>query len=136
MINFTDNHILDAIRETVTICIGDTKTFECPTSQYLHFHMVFYGRSNPGTCAGNRKVNDTGYDERCYEKRKTYLQGLCEGKGSCTFTLGETFNGDPCVGVKKYLRVEYTCVDRGKRFSCSVDQLRDSQIKVLSHFLA
>ena len=38
------------------------------------------------------------------------VKNLCEGKGSCSVKASNGVFGDPCRGVRKYLKIRWDCV--------------------------
>ena len=67
------------------------------------------GYGSMKTCGYNRNYNCLLPSALCYMRRK------CDGRQSCEINATtEDFKDDACPGMKKYLYVEYRCVERKK----------------------
>ena len=96
---------------------------ECANSSLVMvIYTATYGRSADGDtlCPFNaaevdRSVliaNDTADDNsiRCPERNTTLdVIGLCDYKRRCVVIANETYFGNPCKGVYKYLTIIYSC---------------------------
>ncbi len=86
-----------------TIAEGSSGTLSCSAGRKIT-KLTFASYGNPtGQCASFKvgSCNSTS--------TKTKLNNLCVGKTSCSVTANNATFGDPCAGVSKNLRVQYTC---------------------------
>ena len=93
---------------SVTCENNRTKDINCPASQVMKITKANYGGyGSIKTCGYNRNYNCLSLSALCHVKR------ACNGRHNCEInaTTGE-FKQDSCPGMKKYLYVEYKCVDR------------------------
>ena len=104
------------------ICQGKTVKFKCENSSLvIVIYAATYGRSYDGDtiCRFDdevnpsvRKMNDTADDNSipCPERNVTLdIMRLCDFKRRCVVTANETYFGNPCKGVYKYLIILYAC---------------------------
>ncbi|XP_067050057.1 uncharacterized protein [Acropora muricata] len=105
-----------------TICQGKTVKFKCEnTSLVIVIYAATYGRSKDGytVCPFDdevdpsvRRVNDIADNNSipCPERNVTLdTMRLCDFRRRCVVTANETYFGNPCKGVYKYLTIIYSC---------------------------
>ncbi|XP_029211220.2 uncharacterized protein LOC114975259 isoform X3 [Acropora millepora] len=111
----------------IPICQGKTVKFKCENSSLvIVIYTATYGRSSDGytVCPFDdevnpsvRKMNDTADDNSipCPERNVTLdIMRLCDFKRRCVVTANETYFGNPCKGVYKYLTIIYACDEKHK----------------------
>lgn len=102
-------------QEEGIICELKTSTIGCAQTpgSTLNITSANYGRTSRDTCEHpyglDRLHNDTG----CRASNSlSVVKGLCQQRVSCTLTAdGSLFGEDPCLGVYKYLEVDFECVE-------------------------
>ena len=91
--------------QDVTLCEHQSKEIKCSFQQQITILSAVYGRENQIDCRGgfygDTHCNDGG------AMAKT--QAHCNDKDKCTLYASNSFYGDPCRGVRKYLHVTYFC---------------------------
>ena len=97
---------------TITVC--ETKgpgTLTCPAGQLIDITAVVYGRTNalPSSTCNPYNTAITSYTCDGSVRAKTYVDQQCQGKGTCTATNTYLILGDPCSGVPKFLKIDYSC---------------------------
>lgn len=105
-----------------TICQGNTFKFECANSSLtMVIFIATYGRKSGGDtlCSFNAaeadpsvlRANDTddNFVECTYRDVTLDTMRLCEHRRRCVVTANETYFGNPCKGVYKYLQIVYAC---------------------------
>ena len=105
-----------------TICQGNTFKFECANSSLaMVIYVAAYGRKSSGDylCPFNAaeadpsvlRANDTddNFVECTYQNVTLDTMRLCEHRRRCVVTVNETYFGNPCKGVYKYLKIIYAC---------------------------
>ncbi|XP_015774640.1 PREDICTED: uncharacterized protein LOC107352822 isoform X3 [Acropora digitifera] len=110
-----------------TICQGKTVKFKCENSSLvIVIYAATYGRSKDGytVCPFDdevdpsvRRMNDTADDNSipCPKRNVTLdIMRLCDFKRRCVVTANETYFGNPCKGVYKYLNIIYSCDEKHK----------------------
>ncbi|XP_068754835.1 uncharacterized protein [Montipora capricornis] len=108
-----------------TICQGDTFHFECANSSLaMVIYSAWYGRKSGGDtlCPFNAadadpsvlRANDTNdnFVKCTYQNVTLDTMRLCEHRRRCVVTAKETYFGNPCKGVYKYLKIIYACVEK------------------------
>ncbi|KAF7244954.1 hypothetical protein EYD10_08930 [Varanus komodoensis] len=109
-----------------TVCENDKLRLQCRNKSVLAIYSAIYGRPLRGKPECN-SVNGTGPDIECVAPdalRRVYRR--CHRKQSCTVAANQATFGDPCIpGVKKQLRVSYTCVPRQLLEEVSQDSQED-----------
>lgn len=88
-------------------CEHDTLHLKFPTSLVLKISYANYGRLSKKVCHGQNSARTTS----CIAKSSmSHVKDTCHNKTSCSIAASNKVFGDPCGGVFKYLKVEYTCV--------------------------
>jgi len=82
-------------------------TLDCGSS-VIEIVYGNYGRTNSAICPG---VNSNASNCCNCEGGLDKIKDLCNGMTSCKLQAKNSFFGDPCVGIYKYLEVKYRCVD-------------------------
>lgn len=93
--------------QTDLLCESRKLKISCHSGESIKFVYGMYGHD------GN--VSICGYDKHVACASTTSLSTLkkkCANKQSCKLFASNSWFGDPCVGVKKYLKVVYYCVKR------------------------
>jgi hypothetical protein len=80
----------------------------CPASQVIKVIKANYGGyGSIKTCGYNRNYNCLLLSALCHVKR------ACNGRQNCEIDVTtDEFQHDSCPSMKKYLYVEYKCLDR------------------------
>ncbi|XP_053229646.1 protein eva-1 homolog C-like isoform X2 [Podarcis raffonei] len=96
-----------------TVCENEKLRLQCRNKSILAIYSAIYGRPLRGKpeC---ESVNRTGPDIECLAPDALRrVSRRCHKKENCTIVADKATFGDPCLpGVKKQLRVSYTCVPR------------------------
>ena len=92
----------------VDICEGTETKLTCPTPNHaIRILSAFYGRRDKTTCP--HETADE-YEGECRgDGVLTRLKAVCDGRMFCHVGTYNNFGPDPCVGIYKYLQVDYTC---------------------------
>lgn len=94
-----------------TICEGRSHTVRCRNKLVIKIISANYGRTNSRKCRP-RRIKTT----KCRLNVNEKLQELCEGKQKCRIYASNKLFGDPCLGIDKYLKFTYKCVE-GKKIN-------------------
>ncbi|CAM4614407.1 protein eva-1 homolog C isoform X2 [Caretta caretta] len=96
-----------------TVCENDKLRLQCRAKSILAIYSASYGRSMRGKPECN-SANRTGPNVECLAPDALRrVSRKCHRKENCTISANKATFGDPCFpGVKKQLRVSYTCVPR------------------------
>uniref|UniRef100_A0A803TKS8 SUEL-type lectin domain-containing protein n=1 Tax=Anolis carolinensis TaxID=28377 RepID=A0A803TKS8_ANOCA len=105
--SFPANHRLK------TVCEDEKLRLQCRNKSVLAIYSAVYGRPLQGKLECY-SVNETGADIECVAPDALRrVSRRCHRKQNCTILANKSTFGDPCFpGVKKQLRVSYTCVPR------------------------
>ncbi len=99
------------------VCHYSHASLSCPVGSVIKIQRGFWGRKQRDLCR-YVSIIDCGLDTVSNMTEK--LSTLCDGSTSCKIRASSDNLGNPCVGVYKYLEVNYTCVLKGKNVSLSV----------------
>ncbi|XP_062997738.1 protein eva-1 homolog C-like isoform X3 [Elgaria multicarinata webbii] len=93
-----------------TVCENDKLRLQCRNKSVLAIYSAIYGRPLRGKPECN-SANGTGPDIECVAPDALRrVSRRCHKKENCTLVANKATFGDPCFpGVKKQLRVSYTC---------------------------
>ncbi|CAM5165484.1 unnamed protein product [Natator depressus] len=96
-----------------TVCENDKLRLQCRAKSILAIYSASYGRSMRGKPECD-SANRTGPNVECLAPDALRrVSRKCHRKENCTISANKATFGDPCFpGVKKQLRVSYTCVPR------------------------
>ncbi|XP_027674415.1 protein eva-1 homolog C isoform X2 [Chelonia mydas] len=96
-----------------TVCENDKLKLQCRAKSILAIYSASYGRSMRGKPECD-SANRTGPNVECLAPDALRrVSRKCHRKENCTISANKATFGDPCFpGVKKQLRVSYTCVPR------------------------
>ncbi|XP_053129427.1 protein eva-1 homolog C-like isoform X2 [Hemicordylus capensis] len=96
-----------------TVCENEKLRMQCRNKSVLAIYSAIYGRPLWGKPECD-SVNRTGPDIECLAPDALRrVSRRCHRKRNCTIVADSTTFGDPCFpGVRKQLRVSYTCVPR------------------------
>ncbi|XP_062820017.1 protein eva-1 homolog C isoform X2 [Anolis carolinensis] len=96
-----------------TVCEDEKLRLQCRNKSVLAIYSAVYGRPLQGKLECY-SVNETGADIECVAPDALRrVSRRCHRKQNCTILANKSTFGDPCFpGVKKQLRVSYTCVPR------------------------
>ncbi|XP_070808142.1 protein eva-1 homolog C-like [Pituophis catenifer annectens] len=96
-----------------TVCENDKMRLQCRSSSVLAIYSSIYGRPLRGKLECN-SMNGTEPEIECIAPDALRrVSQRCHKKRNCTLVANSATFGDPCFpGVKKQLRVSYTCVPR------------------------
>ena len=102
------------------ICDGGSKKITCAPGFTITVVSASYGRTNQQSCSSDISfmLADTYY-LYCYVPGITYKVGkICNNQESCllTATPSQFAPYDPCILIKKYLTVLYTCNSKYFKF--------------------
>ena len=105
----TWSFIFLAAIEVVT-CQYSNMTIECPFDSKIRIDSAVFGHYENHHCEGN-VVHDNCHSPGDFD----LVDGLCSGNQACEmFVDWRTFGPDPCPGTRKYLQLQYTCVNLSK----------------------
>ncbi|XP_038271966.1 protein eva-1 homolog C-like isoform X2 [Dermochelys coriacea] len=96
-----------------TVCENDKLRLQCRAKSILAIYSASYGRSMRGKPECD-SANRTGPNVECLAPDALRrVSRKCHRKENCTILANKATFGDPCFpGMKKQLRVSYTCVPR------------------------
>ena len=85
---------------------------ECDPGDTISIANAWYGRTSTSECSAGNGTYDSMYYEICdsYLNVTTYVAAVCDGKTTCEFRRGGTFDSDPCVNIHKYTKILYNCI--------------------------
>ena len=129
------------------VCEDDTLKIDCHERKKPQFTGVMYGRQSKKYCK-TLGMSMFWWSKKC---RSTVapqkLQEICDdidGRGICTVKItNENLGGDPCRGTRKYIEVDYTCVDNPKakvvndllkKFASGKREEKKNKADILKHF--
>uniref|UniRef100_A0A8C0H9B6 SUEL-type lectin domain-containing protein n=1 Tax=Chelonoidis abingdonii TaxID=106734 RepID=A0A8C0H9B6_CHEAB len=93
---------------TATVCENDNLRLQCRAKSVLAIYSASYGRSMRGKPECD-SANRTGLNCLAPDALRR-VSRKCHRKENCTVLANKATFGDPCFpGVKKQLRVSYTC---------------------------
>ena len=87
------------------VCEGQSSTISCPSGSTIHVIYANYGRIAVSVCP-HLAVGDTSCSA---VNSLSKVQEVCQGQTSCTLASNNAVFTDPCVGIHKYLEVDYIC---------------------------
>ncbi|GLV41375.1 Calcium-independent receptor for alpha-latrotoxin [Carabus blaptoides fortunei] len=91
-------------------CDGKIMELECKSGGFLIIMNATFGRVSNNICPDKTLVDFiTCRAENTYDK----VKALCNGKQRCTINATNTYFGDACPGLSKYLEVQYKCRNGG-----------------------
>lgn len=84
---------------------------ECERGREILVLVARYGRTSETVCNEDNDHNDPrNHIRECNNAIAGHIAiTACSGKRSCSLSATESVFGNPCVGVRKYLEVEYIC---------------------------
>ncbi|XP_063169860.1 protein eva-1 homolog C-like isoform X2 [Candoia aspera] len=96
-----------------TVCENDKMRLQCRSKSVLAIYSSIYGQPLRGKLECS-SMNGTGPEIECIAPDALRrVSQRCHKKENCTIVANKATFGDPCFpGVKKQLRVSYTCVPR------------------------
>ncbi|XP_060612304.2 protein eva-1 homolog C-like isoform X1 [Anolis sagrei] len=96
-----------------TVCEDEKLRLQCRNQSVLAIYSAVYGKPLRGKLECN-SLNGTGADIECVAPDALRrVSRRCHRKQNCTILANKSTFGDPCFpGMKKQLRVSYTCVPR------------------------
>ncbi|XP_057300043.1 uncharacterized protein LOC130630533 [Hydractinia symbiolongicarpus] len=103
-----DASLYNSTITTGLLCESQKLKISCQLGESIKFVYGMYGH--------DESVSICGYDKHVSCASTTSLSTLkkkCFNKQSCKLFASNSWFGDPCVGVKKYLKVIYYCVKSG-----------------------
>ena len=88
-------------------CFGEKITnVSCPNNQYMVIKKAEYRGLNEGNVCGSSYNYSCSFDVTCHLKRR------CDGQRVCNISVDDNlFPSNICVGLNKYLYIEYQCND-------------------------
>ncbi|KAJ8042978.1 Adhesion G-protein coupled receptor G4 [Holothuria leucospilota] len=87
-------------------CEYQTMSIDCPEGK-IKIQIALYGRINNTCCPWSTYQNE---DLQCASNKSMgVVKERCQDTSNCTVPAENDYFGDPCVGVFKYLAVNYTC---------------------------
>ena len=80
---------------------------KCPISNHkLTVNWANFGRTSKSTCPYNANSNTNCKADNSL----SIVKAACDGENSCSVQVNSnTFGGDPCGGIYKYLEIKYVC---------------------------
>ncbi|XP_014343119.1 protein eva-1 homolog C [Latimeria chalumnae] len=102
-----DNH------KSKTVCENEKLRLQCKNKTILTIYSATYGRSLQGNSECPSE-NGSGPDIECLSSAALWkVSRRCHSKENCSIFADNANFGDPCFpGVRKQLKVSYTCVPR------------------------
>ena len=88
----------------------DGQNITCPSGTYINILSALYGRQTLSVCQFY-PYKAIG----CSSKRMERVYQDCQGKQTCFMRATNSWFGDPCYGVWKYLEIEYQCLFKENR---------------------
>ena len=84
---------------------------KCPISNHkLTVNWANFGRTSKSTCPHNANSNTNCKADNSL----SIVKAACDGENSCSVQVNSnTFGGDPCGGIYKYLEIKYVCEGQG-----------------------
>jgi len=88
---------------------SDTRSGRMLNIFFVQVKKAIWGRTNSQTCRGNQSA----IPETCKADATEWSGDKCNGKTDCEISTNyiEAALEDPCPGVAKYIKVEWTCKD-------------------------
>ncbi len=88
-------------------CEDDSKTLSCPAGQGIVIDFANYGRTSHPVCVQDQERDKPN---NCFTPSHTnFIATFCNGQSSCVVPATNSFFGDTCPGVIKYLQIHYHC---------------------------
>ena len=88
-------------------CEDDSKTLSCPAGQGIVVDFANYGRTSNPVCVQDQERDKPN---NCYTPSHTnFIATFCNGQSSCVVPATNSFFGDTCPNVFKYLQIKYHC---------------------------
>ncbi|XP_006817735.1 glycerol-3-phosphate dehydrogenase, mitochondrial-like [Saccoglossus kowalevskii] len=102
------------------VCQNRNMQIACFNGKVIEITMANYGRSDQNTCPKRGEMDDVN----C---RALYSMDIvserCNGRDKCTVPVNNgIFGGDPCRGTRKYLEVQYECLESQIPVSTTINQ--------------
>ncbi|CAH1401433.1 unnamed protein product [Nezara viridula] len=94
------------IVKRVIVCWEQFSDFSCPAESLIFIRSVLYGRSKHDYC--NYGISDTQCSS---ETILDQVSAGCDYTRRCTLRLNTEYFGDPCPNLKKYMVIDYSCVE-------------------------
>ncbi|XP_033756148.1 uncharacterized protein LOC117338893 [Pecten maximus] len=131
LVCFSYNHNTDEI----IICEDETHTFVCPAGEIVVIQEAFYGRDDEHICLNrDQRIPVTNCSSSVALER---YQEVCDNKNECTVTASDSVTGDPCVNVRKYARITYTCATSNPVNVTEVDEcLQEDVMRCMNSYLS
>ncbi|CAK8676565.1 unnamed protein product [Clavelina lepadiformis] len=93
-------------KRNVIACENHNVHVTCPKGDVIYVLDGFYGRKNAKTCPSKVNHNITCAAHNSLEK----IMQTCNYKNSCVLRPINLLYGDPCIGVYKYISMNYMCL--------------------------
>ena len=100
----TTGEMSQAITKVACEKYNEKLSMSCTGSNILTILKVNYGRTDKDKCGGGKNTN-------CKSPNSMEKASICNGLNSCQLRASNTYFGDPCPRVYKYLEVTYGCLD-------------------------
>ncbi|XP_076813865.1 L-rhamnose-binding lectin CSL3-like [Clavelina lepadiformis] len=81
-------------------------TVSCPRGTVIRVFQAFYGRDDLTTCYRYHETNTNCKAKGSYQK----IRHACDYKNSCVLWAKNSKFGDPCRGVRKFIKMNYSCI--------------------------
>lgn len=89
-----------------TVCEHRTLSLNCPLETVIEVSSANYGRLSKHICHSATSHRTT----TCRASSSlNKVKASCNGKRSCKISASNRVFGDPCVGIFKYLEVNFIC---------------------------
>lgn len=84
----------------------------CPNETFININSIFYGRDQDiyNNCSNDSPLNGScipSNDMAGHNSAQVYER--CQMRGDCTAMVSNDTFRDPCPGVKKVLKIQYSC---------------------------
>ncbi|KAH3837934.1 hypothetical protein DPMN_111337 [Dreissena polymorpha] len=93
---------------SVIVCENSSLYLSCPFYQRIYVGTANYGRTRGKIICDSKWTPN--YRVYCRSATSTSIvRRMCNGKTLCNVPATNRVFGDPCIGIFKYLEVQYAC---------------------------
>ena len=89
-------------------------TMRCQAGEQILVQSAIYGRSSSTDCSmGNGRFEAWRYEvcDASHDVTQT-VKSKCDGEEACDYRGFGTIDTDPCVGIHKYVTIQYLCTGK------------------------
>ncbi|XP_024148699.1 L-rhamnose-binding lectin SML isoform X2 [Oryzias melastigma] len=96
--------------ETVVTCQSlRVHTLECRDNKVITVQSSFYGRRDRTTCSQGQYPWALA-STTCYRDMLDLIKERCEFEQRCDVPMADITSVNPCFGIFKYIKTEFTCI--------------------------